>query len=42
MICNLYTPIYDLNEGKYSFKMVIPENFLNDEIIAIVEKNIDY
>mgnify|MGYP000577593358 FL=1 len=32
MICNLYTPIYDLNEGKYSFKMVIPENFLNDEI----------
>jgi lipopolysaccharide transport system ATP-binding protein len=31
MICNLFTPVYELNEGIHEFSMEIPSNFLNDE-----------
>lgn len=31
MICNLFTPVYELNEGIHEFIMEIPSNFLNDE-----------
>lgn len=31
MICNLYTKVYDMNEGIHKFCLTIPENFLNDE-----------
>lgn len=31
MICNLYTPVYEINEGIHTFEMEIPANFLNDE-----------
>lgn len=32
MICNSYTPVYELEPGIHSFVMEIPSNFLNDEM----------
>ena len=32
MICNFFTKVYDLNVGTYNFTLIIPPNFLNDEV----------